>query len=229
MATIDTSHIKSNLAEIKKRIASINPDARLVAVSKTFSSDFIKAAVESGQRDFGESKIQEALPKIELLGGVESGINWHFIGHLQTNKAAKAAGSFSVIQSVDSLKIAEKISNNCVEKKIVQEILVELNPAGDSAKKGIFLSDAELLIEKIAALPGIRMAGLMAMAPYSENPEEARPYFRKAAEMFVKLKNVYTIRVLSMGMSNDFEIALQEGANMVRVGTAIFGGRNYGG
>lgn len=226
---IDTIHIKANLAEIKNRIASINPDARLIAVSKTFPVEFIKAAIEAGHRDFGESKIQEALPKIENIGGIETGINWHFIGHLQTNKASKAAGRFSLIQSVDSLKIAEKISDYCSERKTVQEVLVELNPAGDSAKTGILLSGAEHETAAMAVLPGIKIAGIMAMAPYAENAEEARPYFRQAASMFMKLKDQYGMNVLSMGMSNDFEIALQEGANMVRVGTAIFGGRNYGG
>ena len=225
---IETTHIKANLEQIKNRIASINPDARLVAVSKTFSTELIRAALDAGQFEFGESKVQEALPKIDCFEGDER-IRWHFIGHLQTNKSSKITGKFSLIQSADSFRIAEKISGYSLEKNIVQEILVELNPSDEEAKTGIRLDAAEGIIESIARLEGVKIAGLMAMAPYSEDPENARPYFRKAAALFAKLKNGCSMKTLSMGMSNDFEIALQEGATMVRVGTAIFGGRNYGG
>lgn len=193
-----------------------------------FSAEFIQAAVDAGQFEFGESKVQEALPKISCFSG-DKAVRWHFIGHLQTNKASKITGKFSLIHSVDSYRIAEKISFYSAGQNIIQDILVELNIAGEEAKTGLAVEQAREVIEKIVSLPALKVTGIMAMAPHFNDPEKARPYFRKAAALFAEWKNDYALQTLSMGMSNDFEVALQEGATMVRIGTAIFGGRNYDG
>jgi hypothetical protein len=202
----------------------MNPGVKLLAVSKTFSTGDVLAAVEAGLREFGESKIQEAQEKVPAVNSAAAGVKWHFIGHLQTNKAGKAASLFDCIQSVDSLRLAQKVSDSLQGRAV--DVLVEVKVSGEDAKFGINPDEAAGLIEGMNRLQGIRVKGLMTMAPYSENPEDARPYFREARKLFDSLKKAgYGMEVLSMGMSGDYEAAIQEGSTMVRIGTAIFGKR----
>ncbi|MGC8743561.1 MAG: YggS family pyridoxal phosphate-dependent enzyme [Verrucomicrobiia bacterium] len=223
--------IAENLESVKKRIeqacARTNRDpslVTLVAISKGHPPEAVNDAASSGVRIFGENKVQEAKLKIPLC---VSGISWHLVGHLQTNKAKDAVELFDVIHSVDSLKLAQELSKRAqkIEKKI--PILIEANVSGETSKFGYF---PELLIgeiQSIAALPCLEVQGLMTMAPFTDNPEDTRPVFRKLRELKSRCEDILNqpLPHLSMGMSNDFEIAVEEGATLVRIGTAIFGER----
>ncbi|MBN2754974.1 MAG: YggS family pyridoxal phosphate-dependent enzyme [Candidatus Goldbacteria bacterium] len=223
------SQIKNNIESIIKRINAINKDALLVAVSKTFSVDDIEEAVKSGVKVFGESKIQEAEEKQRLLNEKYNDLSWFMIGHLQTNKVNKAVSIFNMIQSVDSLKLAEKINSACIKEGKVMQCLMEIKVSPEETKFGILPEEAPEVYGRIKEMPGIKPSGIMAMAPYSDNAEDSRIYFKRAKKVFDEIKNGAPddFKWLSMGMSHDFEIALQEGANMVRVGTSLFGKRNY--
>lgn len=226
-------NIAENIESVRKRIeqacerAKRNVDSvAIVAVSKGHSAEMVNEAAALGIRIFGENKVQEAKAKIQLC---VSGISWHLVGHLQTNKAKDAVQLFDMIHSVDSLKLAEELNKRAAqfEKKI--PILLEVNISGETSKFGYF---PELLpgeLEKIAALPNLDIQGLMTMAPFTENPEDTRPVFRKLRELKEKCQEILNRNLphLSMGMSNDFEIAVEEGATLVRIGTAIFGERKY--
>ena len=196
----------------------------LVAVSKTYPAEAISAAVSAGATDIGESRVQEGTDKIERLGNIA---RWHLIGHLQTNKARRAVECFDIIQSVDSLKLAEKISQNAVELTKTIDCLIEVNSSGEDSKFGLppdsILSEAE----KILALPGINLKGLMTIGPWTTNSGCVKKAFDDTRQLFDKMQDNLGkgIEVLSMGMSSDFELAIQCGSNMVRVGTAIFGQR----
>lgn len=223
--------IVENLECVKKRIeqacARANRDpalVTLVAISKGHPPEAVNEAASSGVRIFGENKVQEAKLKIPLC---QSGVSWHLVGHLQTNKAKDAVELFDLIHSVDSLKLAQELSKRAqkIEKKI--PILVEVNVSGETSKFGYF---PELLIgeiQSIAALPYLEVQGLMTMAPFTDNPEDTRPVFRKLRELKSRCEDILNqpLPHLSMGMSNDFEIAVEEGATLVRIGTAIFGER----
>jgi len=226
---MDQKNVRKNIERIQKRINAINKDALLVAVSKTFSVSDIEEAIKSGIKVFGESKIQEAEEKQNQLSGRHKDLTWHMIGHLQTNKVNKAVSLFGMIQSVDSMKLAEKISSACVSAGKTMQCLLEIKVSPEDTKFGISPDEAFEVYQKIAALPGIIPAGIMAMAPYSDNQEDSRIYFKHAKKVFDAIKKGAPdgFKWLSMGMSHDFETALQEGANIVRVGTAIFGTRNY--
>ncbi len=220
-------YIKENIENILKRIHVLNSKVRLVAVSKTFDVKAVETAYFYGLREFGESRIQEAETKVSVLKDKLTGIKWHMIGHLQTNKAKKAAALFDMIQSVDSFRVAEKISRAFAPG--VKEILLEIKVSDEKNKSGI---NPDAIAEEayaISALPNVRIKGLMTIAPYFENQDEARPFFRKARVVFESLKKAgaegIDMEILSMGMSGDFEAAIDEGANMVRVGTGIFGKR----
>jgi PLP dependent protein len=217
--------LRANLDQVRRRIAAATQRAgrrtdevMLVAVSKTVAPGRIDEALALGISTFGESKVQEAKAKIPL---VSSRARWHFIGHLQTNKARDAVELFELIHSVDSVKLAAEL-NKCAEhagKRLA--VLLEINVSGEASKFGIKPEDLNGMLGQIAALPRLEVQGLMTLAPFAEDVEKARPYFRRLRE----LRNAVGLRELSMGMSNDFEVAIEEGATMVRIGTAIFGER----
>jgi PLP dependent protein len=226
--------IAKRLAEVCKRIDSATERAgrpghsvRLVAVSKTYPVSALMEAYQAGQRIFGENYVQELLAKAtEITVPVE----WHFIGHLQSNKVRQIAGLVTLIHSVDRLSLAEEISRQWGRLGKICDILVQVNISGESTKSGTTEAGAVSLITDIALLPNIRIVGLMTMPPFFDEPDLARPYFaelKKLSDMVAELK-LPEVRMdeLSMGMSGDFEAAIQEGATLVRVGTAIFGERS---
>jgi pyridoxal phosphate enzyme (YggS family) len=230
-----TSHIADRLAEVRQRLADAavragrQPgDVRLLAVSKTFSLEHIEAAVAAGQRDFGENRVQEALQKIE--GSADLRIRWHLIGPLQSNKVRKAAPRFSVIHSVDSLRLLESIDRAAVEAGTAPELLVQVDLAGEATKHGAPPAEATAIVKAGTRCRAAKLAGLMTIPPFFDDPERARPYFAKLSSLRATLLNdglqPDSLRELSMGMSHDFEIAVQEGATIVRLGTAIFGARH---
>ena len=189
----------------------------------------LQEAYDAGCRDFGENKVQEIMDKIDRL---PSDIRWHMIGHLQTNKVKYIVGKVFLIHSVDSLHLAEAISKEAVKQNTTVNILIEVNVAKEDTKYGAMAEDTVSLVEKIALLPGICVKGLMTIAPYVENPQENRQYFVKLRQLAVdiKSKNIDNVHmdILSMGMTGDYMVAIEEGATYVRVGTGIFGERQYG-
>jgi pyridoxal phosphate enzyme (YggS family) len=229
--------IPENVAEVRQRIAAAARRARrdpseitLMAVSKTFPAESIRQAYAAGIRVFGENRVQEFSSKSIQLADLKDA-EWHMIGHLQSNKAAAAAELFIAVDSVDSLKLAEKL--NAAAEKLTKKlrVLIEINVGGESAKSGV-APDSAQLEELLVAAPGlehIEFRGLMTIPPFAEDVEEARPYFRKLRELRdqIAARNLPAIHVdiLSMGMSHDFEVAIEEGSTCVRVGTAIFGER----
>lgn len=229
--------ISENLAGVQERFAAAARRAGrrpeeivLMAVSKTFPAEAIGEAYAAGLRVFGESRVQEFSTKAGALRDLD-GTEWHMIGHLQSNKATKAAELFTAIDSVDSLKLAEKLDAAALALKKNLAVLIEINVGGEAAKSGVDAgsSEFEQILEAAPRLPGLEIRGLMTVPPFSDYPEGARPYFRKLRE----LRDAVAARrlpragmgVLSMGMSHDFEVAIEEGSTCVRVGTAIFGGR----
>ncbi|MFH0771885.1 MAG: YggS family pyridoxal phosphate-dependent enzyme [Candidatus Omnitrophota bacterium] len=198
-------------------------DIILVCVTKTVNVSCIEEAISAGISDIGESYVREASEKLELIG---SRVRWHLIGHLQTNKVKEAVEIFDLIHSLDSLRLAEEISARAGKKGLVKEALIEVKTSAESAKYGVLPDELFRIIEKVARLPNLKIKGLMTMAPFSDKPEDSRPYFKRLKQLFTelserKIENV-DMRYLSMGMTQDFEIAIEEGANMVRIGRAIF-------
>jgi pyridoxal phosphate enzyme, YggS family len=229
------SDIKENIELINKRIESAavksgrtRKDVTFIVVSKTIDVPRIKEAVETGENNLGENKVQEIMDKYEPMG---NGIKWHLIGHLQTNKVKYIIDKVEMIHSVDSVKLAEEISKRAAQKGITAKILLEINIANEESKFGIRPEDTEKVILEIAKLPNIMIKGLMTVAPFVENAEENRVYFKEMKQLLVdinskKIDNVF-MDVLSMGMTGDYEVAVEEGATMVRVGTGVFGARLY--
>jgi pyridoxal phosphate enzyme (YggS family) len=224
-------NIATNLAEIRDQIASAarragrDPSSvRLVAVSKTHPAEAVAAAVGAAQRVFGESRVQEAREKIP---GCPPGLEWHFIGHLQKNKVRQALPLFSFFHSVDSTVLAEAINRIAGETGKPVEGLLEVNVSGEHTKYGFTPDELRAAFPALTKLPHLRIRGLMTMAPYSDNPEDARPVFRALRELRDELQSAhgYPLPELSMGMSGDFEPAIEEGATLVRVGSSIFGAR----
>ncbi len=214
-------------AECQK--AGRNPDeVTLIAVSKTKPVELIKEAYEYGCRDFGENKVQELLDKYEAL---PKDIRWHMIGHLQRNKVKYIVDKVYLIHSVDSLRLAEEISKEAVKKKVCVNILIEVNVANEETKFGTTCEEAKQLVQDIAKLPNICVKGLMTIAPFVENAEKNRPIFSKLKKLAVDIirENIdnITMEKLSMGMTGDYVVAVSEGATYVRVGTGIFGVRQY--
>lgn len=203
-------------------------EVTLIAVSKTKPVSDLKEAYEAGARDFGENKVQELLEKIPEL---PSDIRWHVIGHLQRNKVKYIVDKVALIHSVDSLRLAEEISQEAQKKGIGVDILIEVNIAGEESKFGVSPEETPSLVERIAQLPSIQIRGLMTIAPFAEDPEENRIFFRKLKKLSVDIekKNIDNVNmsVLSMGMTGDYSVAVEEGATLVRVGTGIFGQREY--
>ena len=227
--------LKDNLIEVEEHIKKAceksgrNPeDVCLVAVSKTKPKDMLMEVYDCGIRQFGENYVQEMVDKADTL---PNDITWHMIGHLQRNKVKYVVGRAALIHSVDSERLAVAISDEAVKKGLVQDILIEVNVAGEENKFGFTPENVFPELEKMAALPNIKIRGLMTSAPFVENPEENRKYFRQLKQLSVDInaKNIDNIYMdtLSMGMTNDYVVAVEEGATMVRVGTAIFGARNY--
>ena len=225
-----TENYRNVLQRIEKacgRCGRSPQDVHLIAVSKTHPEEEIRAVYDQGQRLFGENRVQEMCAKMPDL---PQDISWHLIGHLQQNKVKYVVGSAAMIHSVDSVRLAEAISKEAVKKGVVVPVLAEINVAEEESKFGITAEEAEGFILTISRLPGLDVRGLMTVAPYVPDPEENRPVFRKLKQISVdinrKNNNIY-LDELSMGMTNDFEVAIEEGATMIRVGTAIFGERNY--
>ena len=225
--------VSENFNAVMDRLASAAKRARrdpssvgLVVVTKTVDHDRIREAVSSGAAILGENRVQEAKEKIEALGRIAS---WHLIGHLQSNKAKYAVKLFDLIHSVDNLELAQEIDRQAAKIGKVQDILIEVNIAGEANKAGMAVKEAPGLVAEAAKFRNIAVKGLMTMPPYSENPEDSRPYFsvlRELAGTIAKENDPnVSMKELSMGMSGDFEVAIEEGATLVRVGTAIFGGR----
>ena len=227
--------IAENLTAVENKISAAcqragrrRENVTLIAVSKTKPEVMIEEAYGVGQRDFGENKVQELIRKRDLL---PKDIRWHLIGHLQTNKVRTAIDKTCLIHSVDSLHLAEIISKEAVKKGCTVSVLVEVNVAGEDTKFGVTPEETIGLVESMAALPNLKIEGLMTIAPFVNNPEENRPVFSKLKQLSVDIamKNINNVsmRVLSMGMTNDYEVAIEEGANIVRIGTGIFGKREY--
>ena len=227
--------LKENLANVKKNIEQACKNAgrscdevTLIAVSKTKPIEMLQEIYGENIRDFGENKVQELCSKMEQL---PSDIRWHMIGHLQRNKVKYIVGKVELIHSVDTYRLAEEINIQAKKQNVIVPILVEVNIAHEESKFGISAEDAILLVEEISKLENIRIKGLMTIAPYVENPEDNRLYFRKIKQLSVDItnKNIdnVSMEILSMGMTGDYMVAIEEGATMVRVGTGIFGERNY--
>ena len=227
--------VKENFIQVQNNIkkacekAGRNPEeVTLIAVSKTKPVPMLEEAYEAGSRDFGENKVQEIMEKYPVL---PADIRWHMIGHLQRNKVKYIIDKAALIHSVDSLRLAEEISSQAKKKQVEADILIEVNIAQEESKFGTSRAEALSLVEAAAGLPNIHVKGLMTIAPFVENPEDNRKYFRQIKELSVDIieKNIdnVSMSVLSMGMTGDYEVAVEEGATMVRVGTGIFGERSY--
>jgi pyridoxal phosphate enzyme (YggS family) len=229
--------IAENLAEVRGRIAEAArrsgrsaSDIRLVAVSKTFGADRVREAWDAGQRDFGENKVQEGLLKSAATADIP--IAWHLIGHLQSNKAKKAAAAFAWIQSIDSLDLLQRLDAAAADRPAAAgplEVLVQVDLAGETTKFGAVPEDAAAIVRAGADTRHVRLAGLMLLPPWSADPEETRPWFGRVREYRERLLSEGVppdaLRHLSMGMSHDYEAAVAEGSTIVRVGTALFGAR----
>ena len=229
------STISTRLAEVRRRIAdAATPVGRdpssvqLIAVSKTFPINAIRDAFAAGQRDFGENKVQEGLQKYATSADLP--IRWHLLGHLQTNKARKAVSAFAMIQSVDSVDLLQKLDRAADESGRTLELLIQVDIAGEATKFGAPPGEVPRLFDAAAACRAARIVGLMTLPPIPDTPEDARPWFRRLRDLrdewLASGVPAPMLRELSMGMSGDFEVAIQEGATMVRVGTAIFGSRH---
>ena len=220
--------VEKNIAEACTRAGRDEKEVTLIAVSKTKPVEALWEAYEAGARDFGENKVQELMDKIPQL---PTDIRWHMIGHLQRNKVKYIVDKVYLIHSVDSVRLAEEISKEALKKKVEVNILVEVNVAQEESKFGAATEDAIRLVEEISKLPALHIRGLMTIAPFVENPEENREYFHKLKQLSVDImqKNIDNIsmNILSMGMTGDYEVAVEEGATYVRVGTGIFGERDY--
>ena len=228
--------LKENLEQVEqsieracKKAGRARSEVTLIAVSKTKPVEMIQEIYDAGCRDFGENKVQELCEKIEQL---PNDIKWHMIGHLQRNKVKYIIDNHvSLIHSVDSYRLAEEINIQAKKKNVIVPILVEVNIAMEESKFGISPEDAIALVEQIAELKNVKIEGLMTIAPYVVDAEENRLYFRKIKQLSVDIgnKNIdnVSMKILSMGMTGDYMVAIEEGATMVRVGTGIFGERNY--
>lgn len=220
--------VQAKIEAACKRSGRDPKEVTLIAVSKTKPISMIQEAIEAGKKEFGENKAQEMKEKQETL---PNDLKWHFIGHLQTNKVKYVVGRASLIHSVDSLHLAEAIEKESAKQNLVSDILVEVNVAQETSKFGLKISEVETLLRKIAKFPHIHVCGLMTIAPYVSDPEQNRDIFCQLKKLSVDIatKNIDNIdmSVLSMGMTGDYEVAVEEGATHVRVGTGIFGERDY--
>ena len=222
--------IRERIAAAARRAGRTPEQISLMAVSKTFAPELIREAYNAGQRLFGESRVQEFVTKAEKLRDLRDA-EWHMIGHLQSNKAAKAAELFVAVDSVDSVRLARRLNESARQQAKKLAVLIEINVGGEDAKSGVAQDSEELeeILHSAPQLESLEIRGLMTVPPFTENPEEARPYFRRLRELQGKITGwnlpEVSMEMLSMGMSHDFEVAIEEGSTCVRVGTAIFGGR----
>jgi PLP dependent protein len=233
---LDVVALQNRLAEVRARIARAAGRAgrnassiRLVAISKTFSADYVRAAAGAGQVDFGENKVQEAFGKMDATADLS--IRWHLVGHLQSNKAKKAGARFNVVQSADSVDLLRKLDDAAAAAGRQLQVLVQADLAGEATKHGAREDELLPIFEAARGCRATRVAGLMIIPPAVADPEAARPYFRALNDvrqgLLARGVDSSMLEELSMGMSHDFEVAVEEGATLVRVGTAIFGSRTY--
>lgn len=220
--------VEGHICEACGRVGRLRESVSLIAVSKTRPVEMIQDCYDLGVRDFGENKVQELLDKYDKL---PSDIQWHLIGHLQRNKVKYIIDKVYMIHSVDSLRLAEEISREALKHQCTARILIEVNISGEESKFGVPVSETAALVEEIAKLPCISVRGLMTVAPFVEVPEKNREFFYELRELAVDIreKNIdnVTMGVLSMGMTNDYMVAIEEGSSYVRIGTALFGQRDY--
>lgn len=233
MLLIDrASNIMKRISHAAMRAGRSPEEIKLIAVTKKVEIDTIKEAIDSGLRIFGENRVQEAQKKIQDLKFMiqNTNIEWHLIGHLQKNKVKYAVQLFDLIHSVDSIELAEEINKRAEKIGKIQRILIQVKLSEEETKHGVLEEDLIPLIERINKLKNLKLEGLMTMPPYFEDPEKVRPYFKRLREIRDNINSSlvthYPLLELSMGMSNDFEVAIEEGATMVRIGTAIFGERS---
>lgn len=236
-ASMDSDELQARLAEVERRIVQAcervgrsRDDVTLIAVSKTHPIEAIEALADLGVRDFGESYVQEWQEKSEQL---EDAVRWHFIGGLQSNKARFVAGKVALIHSVDRKSLVKALARRSDEPV---DVLLQVNISGEESKGGVEPDDLEALYKRVLGRDELRVRGVMGMAPYADDPEEARPYFRRLRELFDELvtfakehnpQQADDLQEISMGMSGDFEVAIEEGATLIRVGSALFGARSY--
>lgn len=223
--------------QIKSILETLSPNVLLVAAAKTRTATEVRASIEAGITAVGHNYVNEAEEMRHALanwldGGTKRRVHWHLIGHLQRNKAKRAVELFDMIETIDSLRIAQAVNRHCAAVGKIMPVLIEINSGQESSKTGVLPHEAKELVREIAELPNIRMQGLMTMGPRFGNPEEARPYFRLTKKLFdqmarEEIQNV-EMHYLSMGMSNSYKVAIEEGANIVRIGTKLFGLRNEG-
>jgi len=217
--------IKQNVGQI---LSELPDGVELVAAAKTRQSEEILEAVAAGVKIVGENYVQEAEGAYEMVG---NRAKWHFIGHLQKNKAKKAVRIFDMIETVDSVEIAREIDKRCAQIDKIMPILIEINSGRERQKAGVFPEEAEQLIREISAYQNIKVLGLMTMGPFAGDPEDSRPYFVETKKTFDRIKQLglpdVDMRYLSMGMTNSYKVAIEEGANTVRIGSKIFGERTY--
>lgn len=220
--------VENNILDACERSGRNPEEVTLIAVSKTKPVEMLQEVYNEGIRDFGENYVQELADKIEIM---PKDIRWHMIGHLQRNKVKYLVGKVACIHSVDSLRLAEVINERSIKLGVVTKIMAEVNIAGEESKFGFTRDEVFDFAEKVSTMEGVKLVGLMTSAPYVNDPEENRQYFRgmKSLSIDINEKNINNINIteLSMGMTNDYIVAVEEGATHVRVGTAIFGARNY--
>ena len=228
MVSENLDHIEERICAACERAGRDRRSVTLICVTKTKPLEMLQEAYEKGQRDFGENKVQEICRKKPEL---EPDIRWHMIGHLQRNKVRQLMGQTVMIHSVDSLRLAETISAEAEKAGLVMPVLIEVNAAQEESKFGVSIEETEELVRAISALRGVQIEGLMTIAPYTDDPESNRGYFARLRELAVdigqKCIDNVSMGVLSMGMTGDFEVAIEEGATHIRVGTGIFGERIY--
>jgi hypothetical protein len=213
---------------VKAILAELPPGVELVAAAKGRTPEEILQAVQAGVKIVGENYVQEALAAYQVIG---SQVKWHFIGHLQRNKVKKAIEIFDMIETLDSLPLAEEIEKRCRQKEKIMPVLVEVNSGREPQKYGVLPEDVENFVRQLSSFSHLRVLGLMTMGPALGDPEEARPYFQETRRLFEQLKSLslpqVEMKYLSMGMSNSYQVAIEEGANLVRLGTKLFGPRQY--
>ena len=228
MLTENVIEVEKNIQAACDRAGRSREEVRLIAVSKTKPVSDIEEVLTTGILDYGENKVQELSDKYDVL---PKNIRWHMIGHLQRNKVKYMIGKTVLIHSVDSLRLAEQIEHEAAKADTIMNVLIEVNVAGEESKFGTTCNEAVELVRAVAALKHVKIKGLMTIAPFTDNPEDNRIYFKKLKQLSVdiKSKNIDNVDMdeLSMGMTGDYEVAIEEGATMVRVGTGIFGERNY--
>ncbi len=230
MLAANIADVRATIAETAQNAGRTVDEITLVAVSKTKPVAMVKIAYNLGVTDFGENRVQDALPKIADFH--PPGLRWHMIGHVQTNKVNKIIGQFDSVQSVDSLHLAQLLQRHAEEQGIRLPVLLQVNVSGEASKEGIALADAPTVARQIVALPQLDVQGLMTIAPLVQDAEEVRPVFRGLRELRDRLRDELpqsTWRQLSMGMTDDYTVAIEEGATIVRIGRAIFGEREHKG